>query len=93
MTHLITSREFARDLKSAKQAAAKGPVLITTRGKPEFALLTYHDFEELSRDKLPAQSLWQAMSELPATDDVKFEPPRLDLKLRTPDFDEGEASR
>jgi len=93
MTHLITSREFARDLKSAKQAAAKGPVLITTRGKPEFALLTYHDFEELSRDKQPARSLWEAMSELPSTDDIEFEPKRLNIKLQTPAFDDEEGER
>lgn len=91
MTHLITSREFARDLKSAKQAATKGPVLITTRGKPEFALLTYHDFEELSRDRQPVRSLWQAMSELPSTDDIKFEPRRLNLRLQTPDLDDEEG--
>ena len=93
MTYLITSREFARDLKSAKQAATKGPVLITTRGRPEFALLTYHDFEELSRDRQPARSLWQAMSELPSTDDVKFEPKRLDIKLQVPELDDEEGER
>lgn len=88
MTHVMTSRDFARDIKSAKEAATKGPVLITSRGKPEFALLTYHDFEELNRDKQPPRTLWQAMSELPATDGIAFEPPRLDLKLRVPDFDD-----
>lgn len=93
MTHVITSREFARDLKSAKQAATEGPVLITTRGKPEFALLTYHDFEELSRGRQPVRSLWEAMSELPSTDDVKFEPKRLNLELQIPDLDEAEGER
>ena len=91
MMHLITSREFARDLKSAKLAAAEGPVLITTRGKPEFALLSYKDFEALNGGAEPEKSLWQAMAQLPATGGIEFEPPRLDLKLQIPDFGEENA--
>jgi prevent-host-death family protein len=85
VTHLISSRDFARDLKKAKEATAHGPVLITTRGKPEFALLSYRDFEQLAHAQ-PERSLWQAMAELPDTGGIEFEPSRLELTLRVPDL-------
>ena len=89
MTRLITSREFARDLKSAKRAASEGPVVITTRGKPEFALLSYRAFEQLRGDAAPP-SLWQVLSELPTTEGIEFDPPHLNIELRIPDFDTEE---
>jgi hypothetical protein len=37
--HTFSSRDFMRDMPSAKRAALKGPVFITERGRPAFALL------------------------------------------------------
>ena len=34
-----SSREFTRDVSAAKRAAEKGPVFITDRGRPAYALL------------------------------------------------------
>ncbi len=85
MTRHISSREFARDLKAAKQAAETGPVIITTRGKPEYALLRYDAYQRLTGGA-PGQSLWDLMSAMPAAPDVEFDPARLDLRLRDTDF-------
>jgi predicted transcriptional regulator len=37
-------------------------------------------------------SLWQVMSDLPATDGIEFDPPRLNITLRVPDFDDDTPS-
>ena len=37
--HTVSSRDFTRDVSAAKRAAADGPVFITDRGRPAFALL------------------------------------------------------
>ena len=38
-----SSRDFTRDVSAAKRAAAHGPVLITDRGRPAYALLSIED--------------------------------------------------
>ena len=35
----VSSRDFARDLATAKKAAGTGPVFVTDRGRPAYALL------------------------------------------------------
>jgi hypothetical protein len=35
----VSAREFARDLAHAKRATTRGPVFVTNRGKPTYALL------------------------------------------------------
>lgn len=93
MTHLISSRDFARDLKAAKRAADQGPVAITTRGKPEYTLLRYEDYARLA-GKASGQSLWDAMRSLPSTAGIEFEPEPLSIKLQTPfDAEPGEGER
>ena len=47
MTTQITSREFNQNTSKAKQAAARGPVYITDRGRPGHVLLTYEAYERL----------------------------------------------
>ena len=43
-----SSRDFTRDVSAAKRAAAHGPVLITDRGRPAYALLSIQDYYALS---------------------------------------------
>ena len=87
VTHLISSRDFARDLKAAKQAAQSGPVIITSRGKPEFALIRYEIYQQLAGGgATQGKTLWEVMSELPDTSGVDFEPPTLGIGLRVPDL-------
>lgn len=73
----IPARQFARDLASAKRAADTGPVLITDRGHPAYALLRIDDFYALGGERAPRRSLLDLMDGLPDTTAIDFEPPRL----------------
>jgi prevent-host-death family protein len=44
----LSSREVNQDLGRAKKAAAKGPVIITDRGKPAHVLLNIEDYRRLT---------------------------------------------
>ncbi|MGD9636233.1 MAG: type II toxin-antitoxin system Phd/YefM family antitoxin [Pirellulales bacterium] len=93
MTHLISSRDFARDLKAAKRAADQGPVVITSRGKPQYALLRYEDYERLA-GKTTGQTLWEALQSLPGTPGIEFDPEPLSIKLQTPfESEPGDGDR
>ncbi|MCE2915183.1 MAG: type II toxin-antitoxin system prevent-host-death family antitoxin [Rubrivivax sp.] len=46
--HTYSSRDFTRDVGAAKRAAADGPVFITSRGRPAFALLKIEDYHRLA---------------------------------------------
>jgi prevent-host-death family protein len=43
----LSSREFNQDTGRAKNAARRGPVVITDRGRPAHVLLTFSDYQEL----------------------------------------------
>lgn len=76
----VTSSEFARDLAHAKKAACAGPVIVTDRGRPTYALLNIDDYYKLSGNT--PQSLLAVMDNIPGGD-FEFEPPRFvgnDLK-------------
>ena len=82
-----TSREFTRDVAAAKRAAAKGPVFITDRGEPAYALLTIEEYRRLRSGNKP-RTLLEVMQSLPDTSEIEFEPPRMDdVVLRVPDFE------
>jgi PHD/YefM family antitoxin component YafN of YafNO toxin-antitoxin module len=74
----ISARNFARDLAAAKRATSSGPVFVTDRGKPTFALLRIEEYYRLAEEQ--PRSLLDVMDSLPAAD-VDFQPPRL-TKLR-----------
>ena len=46
--HTYSSRNFTRDVGAAKRAAQAGPVFITDRGRPAFALLKIEDYYRLA---------------------------------------------
>ena len=76
----VSSRDFARDLANAKKAASAGPVFVTDRGRPTYALLRIVDYYRLAGDK--PKSLLAVMDAIPGGD-FEFEPPKLagnDLK-------------
>ena len=62
----ISSRAFARDVGAAKRAASEGPVFITDRGMPAFALLTIQDFYAMTGKM--KRSLLDVMDEIPGAD-------------------------
>ena len=80
-----SSRDFTRDVSAAKRAAAKGPVFITDRGRPAYALLTIEDYHRLAgRAQV---SLLAVMDAIPGGDGIVFEAPRLDLQVPAAKFD------
>lgn len=82
--HTFSSREFTRDVGAAKRAAAEGPVFITDRGQPAFALMTMEEYHRLA-GRQPV-SLLDVMSGLPPSDGVEFEAPRLKLTVLPADL-------
>lgn len=84
----FSSREFAHDLASVKRAAQEGPVFITDRGTPAYALLKIEDFRRLANPGAPHLSLLDVMDSLPSTDGIEFEPPRLEGKVEPADLDD-----
>lgn len=76
----VSARDFARDLAGAKRAAHAGPVIVTDRGRPTYALLRIEDYYRLTGTR--QKSLLDVMDGLPGGT-FAFEPPRLagnDLK-------------
>ena len=81
--HTVPSRDFSRDLGAAKRLTATGPVFITDRGKPTFALLKIEDYYKLS-GKTNA-SIVDLLAQ--PGDEIAFDPPRADIQLQVPEFD------
>lgn len=78
--HTYSSRDFTRDVGAAKRAAAEGPVFITDRGRPSFALLKIEDYYHLAGQQ--EASLLDVMDAIPGGAGIEFEAPRLQLELR-----------
>ena len=72
----LSSREFNQDTSRAKQAARKGPVFITDRGRPAHVLLTIEDYKQLAASAYPSQTLADLLA-MPGADEVELEPARL----------------
>jgi hypothetical protein len=82
--HTYSSREFTRDVGAAKRAAAQGPVFITDRGKPAFALLKIEDYYELTGKQ--EVSLLDLMDAIPGGDGIEFEPQTARIELTVADL-------
>ena len=78
--HTYSSRDFTRDVSAAKRAAEKGPVFITDRGRPAYALLRIEDYYKLQGQ--PTESLLDVMNAIPGGDGIDFEPPTLQLTIK-----------
>lgn len=79
----FSSRDFTRDVSAAKRAANEGPVFITDRGQPAFALLKIDDYYRLTAEN--PKSLLDIMDAVEGGD-FEFEPPRLTDTLRPVDL-------
>ena len=79
--HTYSSRNFTRDVGGAKRAAADGPVFITDRGRPAFALLKIEDYYQLTGQQ--ETSLLDVMDAIPGEIGIEFEPPHLQVKFGT----------
>ena len=85
--HTYSSRDFTRDVGAAKRAAGEGPVFITSRGRPAFALLKIEDYYHLAGHK--EASLLEVMDVIPGSNrsEFEFDAPRLELEPRLIDFE------
>lgn len=79
----LSSRELNQDLGRAKKAARSGPVFITDRGKPAHVLLSYEEYQRLTRQR---RSIADTLA-MPAAADIEFEPPRVTLGIQLADLD------
>lgn len=82
--HTYSSRDFTRDVGAAKRAAAQGPVVITDRGRPAFALLKIEDYYELIGKQ--EVSLLELMDAIPGGEGIDFEPQKVWVELRPADL-------
>ncbi|AVO51176.1 prevent-host-death protein [Melaminivora suipulveris] len=78
--HTVASRDFTRDVGHAKRLAAEGPVFITDRGTPAYALLKIEDYYALSGGR-PELSLLDLMEGMPRTDGIDYEASKAEIDL------------
>jgi prevent-host-death family protein len=83
--HTYSSRDFTRDVGAAKRAAADGPVFITDRGRPAFALLKIEDYYRLAGQR--EASLLEVMEAIPGGTGIEFDPPRLKVGFGAAELD------
>jgi hypothetical protein len=83
--HTFSSRDFTRDVSAAKRAAANGPVFITDRGRPAFALLQIDDYNRIVGKNEP--SFLEVMDSLPSGGDIEFDPPKASFVFQAAVFD------
>lgn len=79
---MMSSREFNQDTGRAKQAAERGPVIITDRGRPSHVLLTIEDYQRLTE---PAVSIVELLG-MEGVEDVELEVPRVSGLYRAADL-------
>ena len=80
----FSSRDFTRDVSAAKRAAAVGPVFVTDRGKPAYALLSIDDYHQLVGKS--EASLLDTMNTIPGVEHIVFEPTQLHIALLRADL-------
>ncbi len=83
--HTFSSRDFTRDVSAAKRAAFEGPVFITDRGRPAFALLKIEDYYRIVGQGEP--TLLSVMDSIAGAEGIEFNPPRLGIQSRPAQFD------
>ena len=83
--HTVSSRDFTRDVSAAKRAAVDGPVFITDRGRPAFALLKIDDYYRMTGKAAP--SFLEVMDGIAGGENIDFEPPRLSLQIQAASLD------
>ncbi|WP_114416235.1 type II toxin-antitoxin system Phd/YefM family antitoxin [Marinospirillum perlucidum] len=78
----LSSRELNQDVARAKKAAKQGPVFVTDRGKPAHVLLSFEDYQRLTKQR---RNLADALA-MPEAEDLDFEPPRVTINAQPADF-------
>jgi prevent-host-death family protein len=78
----LSSREFNQGTSEAKKAANNGPVFITDRGRPAHVLMTFEEYQRITRQR---RNIADALA-MPGTAEIEFEPPRVTIETRPADF-------
>jgi len=78
----LSSRELNQDVTRAKKATRSGPVFITDRGKPAHVLLSYEDYQRLTRQR---RNIADALA-MPGAADIEFAPPRVTIGAQPADL-------
>lgn len=78
----LTSREFNQGASEAKRAANSGPVFITDRGRPAHVLMSFEDYQRLTKQR---RNIADALA-MPGVADMEFEPPRVTIDIHPADF-------
>jgi prevent-host-death family protein len=79
----LTVTEVNQNFSRARNALANGPVVITERGEPAFVLMTYEDYKQRQEGR---PTLLERI-DLPGTEAIDFDPPRLGPGFRPADLD------
>lgn len=79
----LSSREFNQDTSKAKQAAQRGPVFTTDRGRPAHVLLTIEEYQRITSKEETIVDLLA----MPRAGEIEFEPPRLKDLIHHPDHE------
>ena len=83
--HTFTSGNFTRSVSAAKRAALEGPVFITERGSPAFALLKIDDYYRMAGKS--TTSLLKVMDGIPGGEGFDFDPPKLGIRVQAKSLD------
>lgn len=78
----LSSRELNQDVTHAKKATKHGPVIITDRGKPAHVLLSFDDYQRLTKQR---RNIAESLA-MPQVADIEFDPPRAAITARPADF-------
>ncbi len=78
----LSSRELNQDVTHAKKATKHGPVIITDRGKPAHVLLSFEDYQRLTKQR---RNIADSLA-MPQVADIEFDPPRAAITARPADF-------
>lgn len=88
--HTFSSRDFTRDVSAAKRATAEGPVFITDRGRPAFALLKIEDYYRIAHQSEPSfLSVMDGIDGGGGSDmDIDFDPQPARIQLRPVEWED-----
>lgn len=78
----ISSREFNQGTSEAKRAANNGPVFITDRGRPAHVLLSFEDYQRLTKQ---GRNIADALA-MPQLTELEFAPPRATIDAQIVDL-------
>ena len=83
--HKFTSGNFTRSVSAVKRAALEGPVFITERGSPAFALLKIDDYYRMAGKS--TTPLLKVMDGIPGGEGIDFDPPKLGIRVQAKSLD------